>query len=222
MSGRAPTDRCKGRRGLGQKRNSHHPAKTLTYPPAPAPQACRRQCPLLPSRPGGQREWPCRGAAHRKEVQDAGPARQAKALPKSPGGRCSAPRTVSRERDRWSSGRQSAAEGRRAKRWLEEDHRFLSPSTRNQRAVTPPRPWHFLYFFPDPQGQASFRPGSLVAVTGARTRSPSPRFVTTPRGSCGEGTPPTEPRGTPPPGAPPVRVLLAMPRSSTWPPLPLV
>ena len=35
-----------------------------------------------------------------------------------------------RERDRWSSARQSAAEGGGAKRWLEEDHRFLSPSTR--------------------------------------------------------------------------------------------
>ena len=59
----------------------------------------------------------------------------------------------------------------------------------------PPRPWHFLNFLPDPQGQGSFRPGSFVAVTGARTRS-SARFVTNSLGSCGEGTPPTEPRGT--------------------------
>ena len=35
-------------------------------------------------------------------------------------------RTRLRERNRWSSGGQSAAEGRRAKRWPEEDHRLLS------------------------------------------------------------------------------------------------
>ena len=51
-----------------------------------------------------------------------------------------------------------------------------------KRKPYPPRPWHFLYFLPDPHGQGWLRPGSFVAVTGARTRS-SPRLVTSRLGS---------------------------------------
>ena len=54
--------------------------------------------------------------------------------PPSPGGRCSAPKNRLRERDRWSSGGQSAAEGGGAKRWPEEGRRSLSPSGRKKRS----------------------------------------------------------------------------------------
>src|SRR5690606_534379 len=38
-------------------------------------------------------------------------------------------------------------------------------------------PWHFLYFFPEPQGHGSFRPIGFSDVTGAALPAPSPRFV---------------------------------------------
>ena len=46
-------------------------------------------------------------------------------------------RTRSRERARWSSGGQSAAEGGGAKRWPEEDHRALSLPRARKGVATP-------------------------------------------------------------------------------------
>jgi hypothetical protein len=49
-----------------------------------------------------------------------------------------------------------------------------------ERPAQAPTPWHFLYFFPLPQGQGSFRPTFSSAVTGVCFCSISPRLVTVP------------------------------------------
>ena len=69
---------------------------------------------------------PARAVLSAWEVQRAYSDLHAKAPP-SPGGRCPAPEQHAQgERDRWSAGGQSAAEGGGAKRWPEEDRRSLS------------------------------------------------------------------------------------------------
>jgi len=83
----------------------------------------------LPSSRGGQRQWLPRDAVKEKVVQDARPKRRAKSARLLP--------RPWRERDRWSSGGQSAAEGGGAKRWPEEDRRFLSLLHARKGVATP-------------------------------------------------------------------------------------
>ena len=69
------------------------------------------------------------------------PARQSP--PQARAGGVRLQRTRLRERDRWSSAGQSAAEGGGAKRWPKEDHRFLSlPHATKGAAHCPPRAAH--------------------------------------------------------------------------------
>ena len=49
-----------------------------------------------------------------------------------------------------------------------------------------PTPWHFLYFFPDPQGQGSFRPTSGTAAV-ARPTGPSELLTPAPGDRVGAG-----------------------------------
>ena len=104
----------------GRAAHSHHPAN--------APQIVTGAC---------DRSYRAVGDGRRECLSsDAVEWKQSKP-PSQPGDQkpsgCS--RASGGERDRWSSARQSAAEGRRARRWLEE---FLSPSTRKKRE--PPAP----------------------------------------------------------------------------------
>src|SRR5690554_6986345 len=63
-------------------------------------------------------------------------------------------------------------------------------------------PWHFLYFFPEPQGHGSFRPIGFSDVTGAAFAAPSPRFVCNRETSVGCATRPTPPIAGAPATAP--------------------
>ena len=73
-----------------------------SHPPAKAPSACGRPCPVLSGSRGGQRQWPTRGAVEGKVGQSAGPGLRAESVRLFP--------SSWRERDRWSSAGQSAAE----------------------------------------------------------------------------------------------------------------
>ena len=125
-------------KGAWRDECAHHPPVALSawawaersFPPSPHRlSAWRRPCPVLPSRRAGER---------RLVLRTGGP-RESRASPWAmtvSGARQAVPQLME-ERDRWSSVGQSAAEGGGAKRWPEEDHRFLSLPPARKGVATP-------------------------------------------------------------------------------------